>query len=336
MIAARRINDAVARLAVPARDGGVVRTTISIGVALFPDHARTAKDLFLVADSLLYKVKGRGKNEVARPEADDLAELFQWQGEVGRLLGRALERQVVVPYFQPVVDLGAGALFGHELLMRIPAEDGSLLPAASFIATAAQGGMLSRLDRLLLDRACQAIRAHGYGGRLFVNLAPELFLTPGFFSLFHELFQRNGIAPERIVVEVNEREVVQHVGAIKDLADTLRAAGYLFAIDDFGAGYPALHYLNMFAIDFIKIGGDFVRGMAADRGLLAYTKSIVTLARELGVRTIAKSVENEAVLGHTVLLGIEFGQGDCLGRPAAVFADLAGTAGEPRTEGVKG
>jgi diguanylate cyclase (GGDEF)-like protein len=117
---AARIMLGVSSLAVAAPDGAKVITTISIGLAMYPEHGKTARDLFMVADNMMYKVKAEGKNAIAAPEMEDVAEIFKTEGEMNILVYQAVEQRSPLPYFQAIFDFQTGRPYAHELLMRIP------------------------------------------------------------------------------------------------------------------------------------------------------------------------------------------------------------------------
>lgn len=315
---ADRIAEAVAGLKLRTRGGISVQATISIGMAVFPDHGRTGRDLFLVADTMMYRIKGRGKNAFAMPEQEELPEMFKKEKEID-FLYQALDQKSVLPYFQPILDLASGRVQAHELLMRIPNDQGRILPAGDFIVAAERTGLINRLDRILLEKACQAMRDQDYQGKLFVNLSPRTFVSRNFYAAFNETLRKYGIAREQIVVEVTERETVKNVAILQKLLARMRGDGLLFAVDDFGSGYSSFQYLKLFAVDFIKIDGEFIRNCPVDDDFLAYTKSIVTLARELGIPTVAEYVENEEILNKIRELGISYAQGYHIGRPSPSF-----------------
>ncbi len=320
MATADRIAQAIAALKLRTREGVSVQATISMGMAVFPDHGRSSRDLFLVADNMMYRVKGSGKGAIAIPEQEELPEIFKGEKEID-FLYQALDRQSVTPFFQPILDLASGRIIAHELLMRIPDNKGRMLPAAAFIKAAERTGLIHQLDRILLEKACQAMHEQGYQGRLFVNLSPLSFISQHFYETFNDTLRSYRITPDRIVVEVTERESVKSRALLQKFLRRMQGDGYLFAVDDFGSGYSSFHYLKLFAVDFIKIDGEFIRNCLTDADFLAYTKSIVTLARELQIPTVAEFVEDEDILNKIKELGVNFGQGYHIGHPSPRFMD---------------
>ncbi|UYG04357.1 bifunctional diguanylate cyclase/phosphodiesterase [Halomonas sp. LR3S48] len=317
---AQRIASNLSSQVLTAPDGSTVRATTSIGIASYPNHATNPHDLFLMADNMMYKAKRKGKNCVAVPAQEEVAEVFREVGEKNQMVLSALEEQRIVPYFQPIADVRTGKVNIHELLMRIQLDD-HLVPAGEFIDIAESIGVIHKMDYLLIEKAFAQIRAQGYEGMLFINLSPKSLIIGEFIGHIHQLAIDYDILPERIVFELTERETVSNLKLLEKFVLDLKLEGFNFAIDDFGSGYSSFRYLKQFPIDVIKIEGEFIRNMLNDEKYMAFVKSIVTLAQSLGVSTIAEFIEDEEVLEVVKGLGIDFGQGYHLGRPGPRFVN---------------
>ncbi|MGQ4878489.1 putative bifunctional diguanylate cyclase/phosphodiesterase [Billgrantia sp. LNSP4103-1] len=315
---ALRIAENLSRQVLTAPDGSTVRATTSIGIASYPNHAANPHDLFLLADNMMYKAKRKGKNCVALPEQEEVAEVFREVGEKNQMVLSALEEQRIVPYFQPIADVRTGEVHIHELLMRIQLDD-RLVPAGEFIDIAESIGVIHKMDYQLIEKAFAQIREQGYEGMLFINLSPKSLIIGEFIGHIHQLAIDYDILPERIVFELTERETVSNLKLLEKFVLDLKLEGFNFAIDDFGSGYSSFRYLKQFPIDVIKIEGEFIRNMLSDEKYMAFVKSIVTLAQSLGVNTIAEFIEDGDVLAAVEALGIDFGQGYYLGRPGPRF-----------------
>ena len=318
-----RIMDSVTALNLITPEGGKVQCTVSIGMALYPEHGRDARDIFLVADNMMYKVKGEGKNALAVADDTDIAEIFKHESDVNFQVYQALEQQNVLPHFQPIFEFASGRILAHEVLMRIPTAGGGVLNAGEFIKAAGRIGLLPKLDQLLMQKVYDTVNATGYTGKLFINLTPKSLIVPEFVPTILQLTSKYGIDPSRIVFEVTERDTVRNMTMLQKFVTLMRAEGFQFAVDDFGSGYSSFKYLKLFPIDYIKIEGEFIRNMLEDPEFMAYTKSIVTLAKELKVRTVAEYVEDERICEACRVLGIDCVQGYHVGRPGPAFS--AGT-----------
>ncbi|WP_163577792.1 putative bifunctional diguanylate cyclase/phosphodiesterase [Halomonas faecis] len=327
---ALRIAQNFAEQVLVAPDGSSVRATTSIGIAAYPRHASDAHDLFLMADNMMYKAKRKGKNCIALPDDDEVAAIFREVGEKNQMVLSALEEERIVPFFQPIADARTGEVAIHELLMRIQVGD-RVVPAGEFIDIAESIGVIHKMDYQLIEKAFAQVQEQGYEGMLFINLSPKSLIVGEFIGRIHQLAIDYGIRPERIVFELTERETVSNLKLLEKFVLDLKLEGFSFAIDDFGSGFSSFRYLKQFPIDVIKIEGEFIRNMITDDKYMAFVKSIVTLARSLGVSTIAEFIEDEAVFEAVRELGIDYGQGYYLGRPAPnfVMASQSTTQGLP-------
>ncbi len=311
---AKRVAEMLESFVCQAPDGTPLKATASIGIAVYPQHGNTPKDIFLIADNMMYKAKRSGKNAIAAPNADELAEAFRKLAEKMAMIQRALDQKRIVPYFQPICGVGDGQVAIHELLMRIDI-DGRIVPAGEFIAEAERMGLVHQMDYLLIEQAFAQVQAAAYRGMLFINLSPKSLIIGEFVSKVRHLAEHYGVVPGQIVFEITERETVGNLAVLEAFVLELKEQGFCFAIDDFGSGYSSFHYIKHFPVDFIKIEGEFVRNVVDDEVYRAFIKSIATLAQELGMRTIAEFVEDRPILDELRLFGIDYAQGYGISRP---------------------
>ena len=313
---AGRILDRFSSFSLASAEGGRARTSVSIGIAAWPAHGREPKDLFLVADRMMVRAKAMGKATWCVPSRDDAAEVFRSASERFVLLQHALSDGSVIPYFQPIVACAdGGAVMGHEVLMRLSA-GGRILPAGEFIGIAEETGLISRLDLVVTEKAFERAADRNYRGMLFVNFSPRALLTGDYVPGLRKILRRTGIDPRQIVFEITERESLESTTRLEAFILELKACGARFALDDFGSGFSSMICLKRLSVDYLKVEGDFVRGIegsgSIDRAIVA---SVVALAREAGIATIAESVESPGILSEVRRLGIAFAQGHAIGHP---------------------
>lgn len=313
-LVAQRIRRKLEQMNLRCPEGSVVHATTSIGIALFPQHGDNARDLFMMADNMMYKAKKQGRNGIATPDESEVAEVFRQVGAKNIMVLRALEERRIVPFFQPIVDCDTGEVLIHELLMRIE-QDGKIVPAGEFIDIAEGIGVVHKMDYMLIEKAFIQMNRQAYSGKLFINLSPRSLIISEFITHIRQLAQEHQITPDRIVFELTERETVSNLTLLEKFVLDLKLEGFSFAIDDFGSGFSSFHYIKHFPIDVIKIEGEFIRNMLQDEKYMAFVKSIVTLARNLDIRTIAEFIEDEEIMEAVRALGIDFAQGYHLGRP---------------------
>ncbi len=295
-----------------------VTLTVSVGIATYPIHAKKPRDLFVVADHMMYRAKKLGRDLVVEASEDDVAEAFRAAGENQVLIINAIKEKRIVPVFQPILALSSETLYGYEVLSRITLsdDDPTLIPASEFIETVEEAGLIARMDYLSMEKAFSEIVRIGFRGPVFVNLSPRSLIIADFLATVTTIVRSAGISPHQIVFEITERETVRNLRLLEKFIQNLKLNGFRFAIDDFGAGYASLNYLRFFPVDFLKIEGDFIRGLAEESPVnQAILRSIVTLANSLGIPTIGEYVEDATILERARDIGIHYGQGYHLGHP---------------------
>ncbi|SIQ40748.1 diguanylate cyclase/phosphodiesterase [Aromatoleum tolulyticum] len=321
---AQRIVDIVTSLGIETPDGSRVSGSLSVGMAVYPDHAIETKDLFLFADSMMYRAKSEGKGRVAIPTEQDVVEVFRSLSEKSMLILAAVEARGVIPYYQPIIDPKTGKVEALEVLARIRLDDGSILVADAFVAIAEKMGLMHKLDYILMERALEAATAADYQGLLFLNMSPRALVLNDFVQETRRIASASGFDPARIVFEITERETIKNMALLERFINTLRGEGFRLAIDDFGSGFSSFHYVKRFPIDFLKIEGDFILGMKHNDKDRALVRSIVALARELGIRTVAEYVEDAEVLDKVVAQSIDLAQGYHIQRPTPSIEQAIG------------
>lgn len=306
---ALRIIDAVGETSIKSPDGKTIKTSVSIGLASFPEHSMEFNTLFVIATNMLYKAKTEGKNRIGAPTRDEIIEVLRATEEKTLFLLNVLEnKEKVIPFFQPIMNVADGSIPMHELLMGIEHE-GRILPASQFIDMAEDMGVISQLDYIVIEKAFQEIRKKDYKGLIFINLSPKSLILSEFIRKIRAFASEYGIPPEMIVFEITERETVKNKSLLDKFVKELKLEGFKFAIDDFGAGFSTFHYIKMFPVDFLKIEGEFIRNAPQDPTDRAFVKCIVSLAKDLGIQTIAEMIEDEEILSTVRELGADFGQG---------------------------
>jgi diguanylate cyclase (GGDEF)-like protein len=321
-IVARRLMDGLRNHSITLPDGSVVQETISIGVAVFPSHAQDAKDLFLLADSMLGQAKSSGKDNMAFPSDGDNVEMLKNLGEKNIMILDALQHRKmrIVPYFQPIVDVKNRSIMAYEVLTRIVMGD-RVIPAADFIEAAESMGAIGKIDYQLIEQTFIIVAEKHYTGTLFLNLSPKAMVISDFMPTIRALFRDYAIKPGDMVFEITERDTVKNVKLFENFVRTLKDEGFRFAIDDFGAGYSSFQYLKNFPVDYLKVDGEFIRTMGGNGTIeREIVTSIASLASRLNIKTIAEFVESESIMAEVNTAGIDYAQGYHIQRPSPNLA----------------
>jgi EAL domain-containing protein (putative c-di-GMP-specific phosphodiesterase class I) len=271
---------------------------------------------------MMYKAKGAGKHQIGVPGEQEVAEVFRDMTATTMMVVKAINERRIVPFFQPILDIGSNRIAGYEVLSRLE-QDGEYIEAARFIEYAEKAGAINRLDPLVVEQALRQLAESGFAGYLFVNLSPRALAVSDFLTTLKKTIRDAGIAPEQIVFEITERDTIRNVTILERMVSELKRDGFKLAIDDFGSGFSSFQYLRRLPVDFVKIEGDFVINILNNERDRAFVQTIWRLAADLNIQVIAEHVEDEGVLAALREIGIEFAQGYHIGRPAKT---LGGTA----------
>ena len=303
-------------------------TTASIGVALSNSGYTEAEDIIRDADTAMYRAKDRGK---ARCEIFDTAmhtravTLLRLESD----LRRALEKDELCVYYQPIVSLASGELHGFEALVRWQHPERGIVSPDDFIPLAEETGLILPIGLRVLRDACKQLRKwqqHSLSNRdliMSVNLSGKQLMQPDLIERIEEVLRESQINPWHLKLEITETVVMENPQLAAITLAKLRSLGVRLSIDDFGTGYSSLSYLNRFPVDTLKIDRSFVTSMNAADENLQIVKTIITLAGNLGMQVVAEGVESEEQLDQLRSLKCQYGQGFLFSKPLEVTdADL--------------
>ncbi len=301
--------------------GHEVFTSASIGIALSASGYDRAEDLLRDADIAMYRAKAMGK---ARYEVFDQAMHQRAKAllELETDLRRAIERGEFRLQYQPVVSLASGLIVGFEGLIRWQHPQRGLLAPASFIPIAEETGLIIPIGRWVLREACRQGREWqerfpAMGNlAISVNLSGKQFAQARLAEEVDQALKESGLESQRLRLEITESVVMENAPSAMAMIDQLRALNVKIDIDDFGTGYSSLSYLQRFEIDNLKIDRSFVSAIGNDRGENAeIVRTIVTLARHLGMDAVAEGVETPDQLALLREVGCQRVQGFLFAAP---------------------
>ena len=289
-------------------------TTASIGVALSTSGYAEAEDIIRDADTAMYRAKDRGK---ARYEIFDTAmhtravTLLRLESD----LRRALEKEELCVYYQPIVSLASGELHGFEALARWRHPERGIVAPDDFIPLAEETGLILPIGLQVLRDACNQLRKWqqiSLANRdliMSVNLSGKQLMQPALIDRIKEVLHESQINPWHLKLEITETVVMENPELAAVTLAKLRGLGVRLSIDDFGTGYSSLSYLNRFPVDTLKIDRSFVISMNEADENLQIVKTIITLAGNLGMQVVAEGVETEEQLEQLRSLKCQYGQG---------------------------
>jgi diguanylate cyclase (GGDEF)-like protein len=227
-----------------------------------------------------------------------------------------LEKNVRAVY-QPIADFTSGTILAWEALTRGPEGSAFLSPSMLF-DFAEQSGKLFALERLCREKALQNLGSMGQGQKLFLNIHPKTMADPEFTQgKTLELIEEAGLTPENVVFEITERHSINEFALFHRTLDHYRSQGYQVAVDDAGAGYSGLTSVAQIRPEFIKIDMSLIQGIDKDPVKRALIETFVTFADKIGSKIIAEGIESQAQAACLIDIGVHYGQGYYLARPAA-------------------
>lgn len=297
--------------------GHQVRVAASVGVAMYPDHAETAADLLVRADLAMYQSKAAGGGAVRVYTAGSQSRLTERMAWSERLAA-ALNEDRLILHEQPIAQIDDGPDTLFELLVRMVDEDGAVIYPNDFIPAAEYMGFIGTLDRWVLGRAIELIRAEtdaGHSTCYSVNISASSMSDPQLVTMVRAKLQETGADASRLVLEITETAAVSDIAAARRFIDELRGLGCRFAIDDFGSGMASFYYLKHLSVDFLKIDGELIKGLTSDTNDRYFVKAILEMCRGLAMATVAEHVEDENLYDIVRGIGFDYAQGYYLGRP---------------------
>jgi diguanylate cyclase (GGDEF)-like protein/PAS domain S-box-containing protein len=277
------------------RDNEIV-TTVTMGIAIFPEDGKTANDLLKNATLALNKAQEQGRKnyQFYTPAIDNKAsELLLME----RRLFNALKNREFVLYYQPYVDTDTKRVVGMEALIRWKSPDQGLIPPGKFIPVLEDTGLIIDVGEWSVGESFRQIMAWDQKGLpvvpVSINLSPIQFRQKNLLEIINGLHKKNAINPELIVFEITESAFMQNIDFTVSVLADFKKKGFSLSIDDFGTGYSSLSYLKRFAVDNLKIDISFVRDITTDPDTASIITAIIAMAHSLKIKTIAEGVETE-------------------------------------------
>ncbi len=322
-------------------DGNEIGTSLSVGIALYPQDGADFSTLLKKADIAMYQAKAAGR-DTYRLFGDHMHVEAVGRHRIRNALHQAIERDEFSLHFQPQIELESGRVIGAEALLRWNNAELGAVPPAEFIPVAEDSGLIVPIGAWVLDEACRQAVSWQAPGRpplsVAVNISAVQFARGDLEDTVRRALASSGLHPELLELELTESILIRNVDSVLATVMRLKRLGVMLSIDDFGTGYSSLTYLKRFAVDKLKIDQSFIRDLVADAESEAIVQAIVQMARSLKLKTVAEGIEDDDVLAHLKTLGCDQGQGYGIARPMPAQAMLeflrvpasgAATAGLP-------
>jgi diguanylate cyclase (GGDEF)-like protein len=294
-------------------DTNEVFITTSVGITIFPLDGEDADILLKNADTAMYHAKDQGRNNY-QFFTPSMNEAVRKRLNLENDLRKALERQELLLYYQPQMELRTGRILGMEALIRWLHPDRGLILPADFIPLSEESGLIVPVGQWVLHTACaenKALQAAGFPPMsVSANLSGRQILDPQLPETVARILKDTGLDPKYLVVELTESILINNRKTVLNTLHELREMGIQISLDDFGTGYSSLSYLNRFPVDTLKIDKSFVDNTPTNTDNVALIRAIIAMAHSLKLKVLGEGVEEERQLVFLREEGCDEAQGN--------------------------
>lgn len=298
--------------------GQEIRITVSVGVAEYPEAAKTALDLINCAEIVMFKAKKKGKDSIQYFDAPILNEFIQ-NVTIEHKLKEALFNQNFVMNFQPQYYVKDKKLRGMEALIRWRDNDGKMISPAVFIPIAEKSGTIVPIGAWVIEESIKYFsewkREYNCSFILSLNISAIQYMREEFTDSIMRIIRKYDVDPKELELEITESVLIGNFKEITEKMSILRECGIRISLDDFGTGYSSLSYLKGLPIDTLKVDKSFIDTSIVDENTRIITESIFYMAKRLGFETVAEGVETDEQYEYMKEIGCDCIQGYLLGKP---------------------
>lgn len=313
-IRAGQFRDVARSKVIPTRKGAV-SVSVSVGAVSLPHDARNSQEAMSRAEEALDRAKVYGRDNYASyahsPQRDSLRKRAVL---IGDQIVTALDENRVVLAYQPIVDAATGEVAMHECLARIVRPEGQVIAAGDFIAVAEQLGLVRRLDRRVLELTVDALK-RSRGSCFTLNVSGMTASDRPSLEAFVSYIEAHKEVAPRLIVELTETAALIDIEESMRFVSRIRTLGARVAIDDFGAGYTSFRNLQSLKVDMVKVDGTFVKDLADSRDNQIFVSTLVNLAKNFNLMTVAEWVGSERESEILRGFGVDYFQGIHYGAP---------------------
>jgi diguanylate cyclase (GGDEF)-like protein len=317
----REVEIVAARLRASVRDkvietrSGQVAATCSVGAVWLPDAAANSQEAMLRAEQALDKARVKGRDGFAVYEHSPQRETarLRQMGIADEIVAALKEGRLKLAY-QPILGAKSRRISHYECLLRMVRADGQVVTAGYFVPAAEQMGIVHLIDRFALESVVACLKAHKKL-TLAVNVSGTAADDPAWLQRFIDYIRAHGQVANRLIVELTETAALHHFEENARFITQLKELGVRVAIDDFGAGYTSFRNLQMLHVDTVKIDGLYVKNLAESPENQVFVRTLVGLAKNLGLKTVAEWVGSDADAALLQSFGVDYLQGFHFGEP---------------------
>lgn len=294
--------------------------TSSIGIAVYNRNYSAPEEMLRDADTAMYHAKAAGKSQYAffdREMHENILKTLQLE----TALRYAIERNEFFVVYQPIISLETSGLTGFEALIRWKHPERGIVSPLEFISIAEDSGFIIKLGKWILDQACRQVKKWqtelniAEKLTISVNVSSKQLIDENFVEDVLQVLKDARLAPTQLKLEITESVVMESIETTKNILEKLREAGIRLSIDDFGTGYSSLSYLHRLPINTLKIDRSFINNMENGNENTEIVRTIIMLAKSLGMSVTAEGIETAEQFSQLRALGCDYGQGYFFAKP---------------------
>ena len=301
-----------------AWEGKFFHVGASVGVVEITPQTENINTVMKEADIACYAAKDNGRNRVHVYTKDD-AFLEQRQVEMqwATRVKHAIEKKEIILFAQEIISLQNGFASHYEILSRMRQEDGSYILPDSFIPAAERYDVIVDIDKYVVQDVFTRVHENRIpvDTMFSINISGNSICDKSFMKFILDLADNMKLKTSNFCFEITETAAIANFTEALKFIESLRSAGFLFSLDDFGSGVSSFGYLKQLPIDYLKIDGFFVKDMVNDPIDAAMVSAINEIGHRMGIKTIAEFVESEDILQDLRKLGVDYAQGYHINRP---------------------
>lgn len=296
------------------------KVSTSIGIVHYPLQDASIHELMGFADLAMYQAKALGKGNYHTFSVDDRTrEQLQARVLWKHRIEQALEQDLFVLFYQPILELDSNKIEHYEVLIRMrDPHTGEMRLPGKFIQIAEQVGLIQQIDHYVIKHALKQLgilQKQKPNISFAINLSGLVIDTSRLLPLLENTIAEYRVDPSGIIFEITETVAVSNLQQAKAMMQAIKALGCRFSLDDFGVGFSSFNYMRELPVDIIKIDGIFIKNLDKNADDQLFVKALVDVAKGLNRKTTAEFVENAEILDLLRGFGVDFGQGYFIGRP---------------------
>lgn len=288
----------------------------TIGIALFPEHGRSADDLLMEAENIL-QAAHQANTRVMHAGGTRSQEIIRNKVLETELEAAFMNSQFEL-YYQPKVNLQTHQIYGAEALIRWQHPEHGFISPAIMIPIIEKSRLLQEITMWILNTALnqsRMMRARSPDFRIAVNISPQLLGSPELVELVSRALRIWDIDPPMLILEITETSIMVNEEVAQQNLRELSTAGVMLSIDDFGTGYSSYSYLQQLPIQEMKIDKSFITTLLSEKNNERLVRSMITLGKDLGIKVLAEGIETDETQQKLIDMGCQYGQGFLISRP---------------------